>query len=183
MRKALPISMASGTNAFIFNRRKLEEVLPHLTYLRVNFSAGTRDRYAQIMGVKPESFDRVVQNVRDMMEIKRRNNLKVTIGLQMVLMPQDADQIVADCSDLIAKHSLDPGNVRDVVVRALLGEQPLQDLATVEVADVDLDRRLRHRRLLRLGRLGRLFRARRLFGRRRRERGSRHCQQGEKGSE
>ena len=56
-----------------------------------NFSAGTRDRYAQIMGCKPEAYDRVVQNVRDMVEIKRTNNLKVTIGLQMVLMPQDAD--------------------------------------------------------------------------------------------
>jgi MoaA/NifB/PqqE/SkfB family radical SAM enzyme len=90
----LGISMASGTNAYIFNRRKLEEILPHLTYLRVNFSAGTRDRYAQIMGCKPEAFDRVVQNVRDMVEIKRRNALGVTIGLQMVLMPQDADQIM-----------------------------------------------------------------------------------------
>jgi MoaA/NifB/PqqE/SkfB family radical SAM enzyme len=90
----LGISMASGTNAYIFNRRKLEEVLPHLTYLRVNFSAGTRDRYAQIMGCKPEAFDRVVQNVRDMVDIKRKQGLNVTIGLQMVLMPQDADQIL-----------------------------------------------------------------------------------------
>src|SRR3989338_6261247 len=90
----LGISMASGTNGFVFNRRKLEGILPYLTYLRVNFSAGTRERYAQIMGVKPEWFDRVVQNIRDMVDIKRRNNLNVTIGMQMVLMPQDADQIL-----------------------------------------------------------------------------------------
>jgi len=90
----LGLSMACGTNAFVFNRRKLEEILPSLTYLRVNFSAGTRERYGQIMGVKPEWFDRVCQNIRDMMEIKRRNNLPVTIGMQMVLMPQDADQIL-----------------------------------------------------------------------------------------
>ena len=38
---------------------------------------------------------------------------------------QDADQIVADCGDLIAKHALDPGHVREAVVRVLLGEQPL----------------------------------------------------------
>jgi len=37
---------------------------------------------------------------------------------------QDADQIVTDCSDLIAKHSLDPRNPRDVVVKVLLGDQP-----------------------------------------------------------
>jgi hypothetical protein len=34
--------------------------------------------------------------------------------------------IVADCSDLIAKLSLNPGNARDVVVKVLLGEQPLR---------------------------------------------------------
>jgi MoaA/NifB/PqqE/SkfB family radical SAM enzyme len=90
----LGISMASGTNAFLFNRRKLEEILPCLTYLRVNFSAGQKDRYAEIMGVKPEWFDRVCQNIRDMMEIKRRDHLPVTIGIQMVLMPQYADQII-----------------------------------------------------------------------------------------
>jgi MoaA/NifB/PqqE/SkfB family radical SAM enzyme len=88
------ISMAVGTNGFVLNRRKLEEVLPHLTYIRINISAGERARYAEIMGVKEAWFDRVVQNIRDMVEIKRRNNLGVTIGLQMVLMPQYEDQIM-----------------------------------------------------------------------------------------
>src|SRR5438132_8215120 len=57
----LGISMAVGTNGLIFNRRKLEEILPHMTYLRVNFSAGEPKRYAQIMGVKEEWFHRVCQ--------------------------------------------------------------------------------------------------------------------------
>jgi Fe-S oxidoreductase len=38
---------------------------------------------------------------------------------------QDADRIVADCGDLIARHALDPGHVRDAIVRGLLGDQPL----------------------------------------------------------
>ena len=38
---------------------------------------------------------------------------------------QDADQIVADCRDLIAKHSLDEAVAREVVVKAMLGDQPL----------------------------------------------------------
>src|SRR5262249_61995428 len=81
-------------NAYVRYGRKFEEALLLRISLRVNFSAGSRDRYCQIMGCRPEAFDRVVQNVRDMVEIKRRNGLKVTIGLQMVLMPQDADQIL-----------------------------------------------------------------------------------------
>ena len=90
----LGISMACGTNGFLLNKPKLEQILPHLTYLRINFSAGTRDRYAEIMGVKPEWFDRVIDNVREMIAIKRHSNLPVTIGLQMVLMPEDKDQIL-----------------------------------------------------------------------------------------
>ena len=47
----LGLSMAVGTNAFVFNCRKLEEILPSLTYLRVNISPGERARYGEIMGV------------------------------------------------------------------------------------------------------------------------------------
>jgi heterodisulfide reductase subunit D len=38
---------------------------------------------------------------------------------------QDADQIVAECSDLIARHALDAGKARTVVVNAMLGDQPV----------------------------------------------------------
>jgi heterodisulfide reductase subunit D len=38
---------------------------------------------------------------------------------------QDADQIVAECGDLIAQHALDAGKARDVVIKAMLGDQPL----------------------------------------------------------
>ncbi len=90
----LGISMACGTNGFIFNRRKLEQILPRMTYLRINIAAGEAKRYAEIMGVKEEWFHRVVQNIRDMVDIKRRDGLPVTIGLQMVLMPEYADQVL-----------------------------------------------------------------------------------------
>ena len=38
---------------------------------------------------------------------------------------QDADQIVSECSDLIARHALDAGKARSIVVNAMLGDQPL----------------------------------------------------------
>jgi MoaA/NifB/PqqE/SkfB family radical SAM enzyme len=90
----LGISMASGTNGLVLNRRKLEEILPHLTYLRINISAGEPQRYAEIMGAKIEWFYRVCENIRDMVDIKKKNNLPVTIGLQMVLMPEYVDQVL-----------------------------------------------------------------------------------------
>jgi heterodisulfide reductase subunit D len=40
-------------------------------------------------------------------------------------MMQDADQIVADCADLLAAHALDAARARDVVVKGMLADQPL----------------------------------------------------------
>jgi len=91
---SLGIAMASGTNGFRFNPELLQEVLPHLTYLRFNVSAGEKDRYCQIMGVKPPFYEQVMANIRSAVDIKAKQKLPVTIGIQMVLQPQDADQIV-----------------------------------------------------------------------------------------
>jgi MoaA/NifB/PqqE/SkfB family radical SAM enzyme len=90
----LGMSMAVGTNGFALTKRKLEEILPHLTYLRINISAGEADRYSEIMGVKEKWFHRVCQNITDMMELKKEMGLDVTIGMQMVLMPEYEDQIL-----------------------------------------------------------------------------------------
>jgi heterodisulfide reductase subunit D len=38
---------------------------------------------------------------------------------------QDADQIAVECSDLIARHALDPAAARDVILKGMLGDQPL----------------------------------------------------------
>jgi Fe-S oxidoreductase len=39
---------------------------------------------------------------------------------------QDADQIVADCADLLAHHALDAAKAREVVVKGMLADQPLR---------------------------------------------------------
>jgi heterodisulfide reductase subunit D len=38
---------------------------------------------------------------------------------------QDADQIVSECAELIAQHALDTAKAREVIVSAMLGDQPL----------------------------------------------------------
>lgn len=88
------IAMGAGSNGLLLTKDVLEEILPSLNYLRFNFSGGERKRYSEIMGVKESWFDRVVQNIRDAMEIKKRCNLKTVINMQMVVMPKYADQIL-----------------------------------------------------------------------------------------
>ena len=90
----LGLSMAAASNGFVLTKNQAEKVLPYMEYLRINFSGGERKRYAEIMGCKESYFDRVCKNITDMMEIKRRLKIPVTIGMQFVLMPKDADQII-----------------------------------------------------------------------------------------
>ncbi len=44
------LHMALGTNGYLPKDEELEEILPCLTYLRFNISAGEADRYAYIHG-------------------------------------------------------------------------------------------------------------------------------------
>lgn len=92
--KRLGLDIAVGTNGLLFTRPWSDRLLPSLTYVRINFSGGDKKRYAEIMGVKESWYDRVVQNIKDMVEVKRRENLPVTIGMQFVLDPRYSDQII-----------------------------------------------------------------------------------------
>jgi len=88
------LAMALGTNGYLLQDEKLEEILPRLTYLRFNISAAEPERYAQIMGCNKDYFRKVCNTIKECVRIKREQNLSVTLGLQMVLLPQFADQII-----------------------------------------------------------------------------------------
>jgi len=88
------ISMALGTHGFLLDEDYLEEILPCLTYIRFNISAGEPKRYSEIMGVPGDWLYRVKDNIKKAVEVKKKRGLDVTIGLQMVLMPEFADQIL-----------------------------------------------------------------------------------------
>jgi len=53
------------------------------------------------------------------MGLKRHDRYK-----ELKLM-QDADQIVADCADLLAAHTIDAAKAREVIVKGMLADQPL----------------------------------------------------------
>jgi len=88
------IAMAVGSNSYLLDERKISDILPCLTYFRVNITAGEKERYKEIMGVKDGFFERVCENIRTMVRVKKERGLSCTIGLQMVLMPEFEDQII-----------------------------------------------------------------------------------------
>jgi MoaA/NifB/PqqE/SkfB family radical SAM enzyme len=92
--KANGLDMAVGTNGYFLSCDRLEEILPALSYLRFNISAADPKRYAQIHGCREECCDKVCQIIRECVKIKKRKNLPVTIGMQMVFLPDFSDQVL-----------------------------------------------------------------------------------------
>ncbi|MCF7835532.1 MAG: radical SAM protein [Candidatus Marinimicrobia bacterium] len=92
--KSNGLDMALGTNGYLLSQNRLEDILPALTYLRFNISAGEVKRYSEIHGCPEKCFYRVCKTIKKAVAIKRKKKLSVTIGLQMVLLPSFADQIM-----------------------------------------------------------------------------------------
>ena len=105
----LGIKIGIGTNGLRLKRPMLERILPHISYLRFNFSAGSRQRYAEIMGVKSKFYDEVLQNIRDAMDIKRRDNLPLNINMQMVVAPHLNGDEIMNFANLCAEVRPDYG--------------------------------------------------------------------------
>ncbi len=51
--------------------------------------------------------------------------LPTTTGFKRLKIMQDADAIVADCKDMLAARNIDPAQAREIVIKAMLSEQPL----------------------------------------------------------
>lgn len=87
------LQIGLGTNGLLLRKPLLERILPFVSYLRFNFSGGTRDGYARIMGVDPSWYDAVIQNIRDAVALKRRLGLSCTINMQLVCDPKHGEEL------------------------------------------------------------------------------------------
>ena len=91
------IDVGNATNGWEWGPEKIDQVLPHLTWVRFTCAAGTPEGYSKIMFKSEkhtEVFDRAMSNIRYAVELKKKLGLKVTLGLQMVLMPEFRDEII-----------------------------------------------------------------------------------------
>lgn len=91
------IDVGNATNAWEWEAEKVDQVLEHLTWVRFTVAAGTPEGYAKIMfkdSTHTEVFDRAMKHIKYAVDLKRKKNLKVTLGIQMVLMPEFKDEIL-----------------------------------------------------------------------------------------
>lgn len=91
------IDVGNATNGWEWEPEKIDQVLEHLTWVRFTCAAGTPEGYAKIMFKNKEHthvFDRAMKNIKYAVDLKKKKKLKVTLGIQMVLMPEFKDEIL-----------------------------------------------------------------------------------------
>lgn len=101
------IDIGNATNGWEWEPEKIEQVLPYLTWVRFTVAAGTPQGYSKIMFKSSENtevFDRAMSHIKYAVELKKKLNLKVTLGIQMVLMPEFKNEILP-----FAKLAIDLG--------------------------------------------------------------------------
>ena len=104
---SLGIDVGNATNAWEWGPEKVDAILPHMTWIRFTVAAGRPESYAKIMYKGPqhtEVFDKAMRNIKYAVDLKKKLGLSVTLGIQMVLMPELKDEIIP-----FAKLGLDLG--------------------------------------------------------------------------
>ncbi len=82
------LDVAITTNGSRFSPEKIKQCLPYLSWVKFSVDAGTPESYSKVHGVSEREFGRVIENIRNAVEFKKKNGLEVTIGTQFLVIPQ-----------------------------------------------------------------------------------------------
>ena len=91
--KASGIDCSFTTNATAVPKDFCDEALAHVTWLKASVNAGTKETYARIHRTKDAHFDLAIANLARMVETKRARSLSVTLGAQILLLPENAHEV------------------------------------------------------------------------------------------
>lgn len=91
--KAAGIDPAFTTNAVLMTPEVSKEILPHTSWIKVSFNAGTAETYAAIHRAAPSHFHKVLANLEAAVKLRRDNGLACTLGMQILLLPDNHGEI------------------------------------------------------------------------------------------
>lgn len=98
------IDVAVTSNGVLFNSKVIAGSLASISWIKISINGGTKETYAKIHRTKEEDFDTVIGNISEAVRFRRSHGLKSTIGMQMILLPENAHEAV-----LLAKKAKEIG--------------------------------------------------------------------------
>ncbi|MBF0470577.1 MAG: radical SAM protein [Gammaproteobacteria bacterium] len=92
---AAGIDVSFTTNATVIPDQFMESALPHISWIKASVNGGTAESYAAIHQTKRGDFAKVVENLRQLVAYRNRQQLQCVIGAQLLLLPENRDEVVA----------------------------------------------------------------------------------------
>ncbi len=88
------IDVSITTNGSLLNRFNYEDFLPYLSWVRISFNAASEKNYKSIHSIQGKLFHRTLDNIKKATEFKKKHSLKVTIGMQFLLIEENGHEVI-----------------------------------------------------------------------------------------
>ncbi|WP_010681180.1 radical SAM protein [Acetivibrio cellulolyticus] len=92
--KEIGLDIAMSTNGVLFTSEVSKDCLHNLTWVRFSVSAATSGTYDKIHRGKQGDFERAITNISEAVKIKKRDKLRTTIGVQLLLIPENTQEVL-----------------------------------------------------------------------------------------
>jgi radical SAM protein with 4Fe4S-binding SPASM domain len=104
--KELGMDAGMSSNGVLFAEKISEECLPYLTWVRFSINAGTPKTHHLIHQGRPDDFVIILKNLTKAVQLKRDHQWTVTLGVQMLLLPENMGEAV-ELGKLLKEIGLD----------------------------------------------------------------------------
>jgi GTP 3',8-cyclase len=113
------VDSAINTNGVLMTPQLSARVLDKILWIRFSLQSAESGLYARLHGTKENDLETVKTNIAAAVELKRKYNLPVKIGIQQILLPDNIDQItplaklskeLGVCYYTVKRHSTHPQN-------------------------------------------------------------------------
>ncbi len=90
--KKYGLDVSMTTNGTQFTQEKIEQCLPHLSWIRFSMNAGTSETYAKVHKTNQRDFGKVIKNIENAVKFRSENRLETTIGVQLLMIPHNLNE-------------------------------------------------------------------------------------------
>ncbi len=92
--KQAGIDVSITTNGVLFSKQLAEQILPYLSWVRFSVDAGTSETYSKIHRGQEHDFEKIIENIKNAVELKKKLSLRTVIGVQFLLIPNNVNEAV-----------------------------------------------------------------------------------------
>lgn len=98
--KKYGIDIAMSTNGVLLTKEVSRECLKSLSWIRFSVAGIKDETYEKIHRSKKGDLQIVLNNIQDVVKVKEQQNLKTTLGVQLLLIPDNIDEIIDMAKEL-----------------------------------------------------------------------------------